>query len=164
MKYFAYGSNMSIARLRERTPSAAPLGSYALKEHDLRFHKSSEDGSGKCDAFYTGDRSDVIYGVLFEIFADEKPALDRAEGLGHGYDQKNVTVLAVDGSSHESLTYIATKIDGGIRPYSWYVNNVLVGARETLLPENYIKTRISSVESIQDTNRERDAEQRAIYC
>ena len=154
---------MSIARLRGRTPSAAPLGSYALKEHDLRFHKSSEDGSGKCDAFYTGDRCDVVYGVLFEIYAGEKPALDTAEGLGHGYDQKNVTVLAVDGSSVESLTYIATKTDVNLKPYSWYLNHVLVGAHEILLPENYIETRISSVESIQDTNKERDAEQRAIH-
>ena len=163
MKYFAYGSNMSITRLRERVPSAVALGCHTLKEHDLRFHKLSKDGSGKCDAFPTGDSGDVVFGALFEISPSEKPALDKAEGFGHGYDQKNVTVLAVDGSSLESLTYIATKTDESLKPYSWYVNHVLVGARETSLPENYIQSKISSVESIQDTNKDRDAEQRAMH-
>ena len=40
MKYFAYGSNMSFARLQARVPSARSLGCYALRQHDLRFHKS----------------------------------------------------------------------------------------------------------------------------
>ncbi len=80
MKYFAYGSNMSIARLRERVPSAVSFGCHALKEHDLRFHKSSKDGSGKCNAFFTGNDDDTILGVLFEIKSSEMSALDRAEG------------------------------------------------------------------------------------
>lgn len=154
---------MSIARLRERVPSAVALGCYTLKEHDLRFHKSGSDGSAKCDAFHTGDRDDVVFGALFEIKASEKPALDKAEGLGYGYDQKDVTVLTVNGSSLESLTYIATKTDESLKPYSWYVNHVLVGAHETSIPENYIQSKISSVESIQDTNKERDAKQRAMH-
>ena len=163
MKYFAYGSNMSITRLRVRAPSAVALGCYALKGHDLRFHKSSVDGSAKCDAFYTGDVGDVVFGALFELNVGDKPALDKAEGLGHGYDQKYVTILSADGSSLESLTYIATKTDVSLKPYSWYVNHVFVGARETLLPGKYIESKISSVESIQDTNKERDVEQRAIH-
>ncbi|TNF88372.1 MAG: gamma-glutamylcyclotransferase, partial [Gammaproteobacteria bacterium] len=37
--YFAYGSNMSPARLQARVPSARPLGVYRLKGHRLSFHK-----------------------------------------------------------------------------------------------------------------------------
>jgi hypothetical protein len=50
-EYFAYGSNMETARLRERMPSAKPLGVAKLSGHELRFHKRSKDGSGKCNAF-----------------------------------------------------------------------------------------------------------------
>ena len=98
MHYFAYGSNMSTSRLRERVPSAEALGCFALGGHDLRFHKPSKDGSGKCDAYLTKNAVNIIYGVLFKIDPKEKPALDKAEGLGYGYNQKEITVTASDGS------------------------------------------------------------------
>lgn len=163
MHYFAYGSNMSLSRLRERVPSAEPIGCFTLNEHDLRFHKSGKDGSGKCDAYFTSETGDVIYGVLFEIDSSDKPALDKAEGLGYGYDEKEVTVSANDGSSIKATTYVATNIDVSLKPYSWYVNHVLVGAREASLPSDYIEAKIASVETVEDSDKERDAKQRAIH-
>jgi gamma-glutamylcyclotransferase len=164
VKYFAYGSNMSISRLRERAPSALALGRHALKEHDLRFHKSSKDGSGKCDAFYTGDHVDIVFGALFDISPGEKSALDKAEGLGYGYEEKSVAVLASDGSSREATTYFATEIDEYLKPYTWYLNHVLVGAGETSLPDDYVQWKISAIGSIQDADRKRDARERAVHC
>lgn len=163
MKYFAYGSNLSIARLRERVPNAVSLGCYSLMAHDLRFHKSGKDGSAKCDAFFTGDGDDIIFGVLFEINVSEKPVLDRAEGLGYGYDEKEVTVVAADGSTLEATTYIATNIDEELKPFNWYVNHVLVGAYGSFLPDDYIQRKIAAVESIEDGDKERDAKERAVH-
>ncbi|HEJ9692918.1 gamma-glutamylcyclotransferase [Proteus mirabilis] len=163
MYYFAYGSNMSTSRLQERVPSAEALGCFVLVGHDLRFHKSSKDGSGKCDAYLTQNTDDIIYGVLFKIDPKEKPALDKAEGLGYGYNQKEITVTASDGSLVTATTYVATKIDDNLKPYSWYVNHVLVGARDALLPEQYIQEKIASIEAIEDSNKERDMKQRAIH-
>jgi hypothetical protein len=60
-----------------------------LPKHRLRFHKVSNDGSGKCDAQATEDSNDYVIGVLFES-DNEKPALDRKEGLGIGYNEKEV--------------------------------------------------------------------------
>ena len=40
MKYFAYGSNMSIVRLKQRVPSAQKVGIVTLKNHQLRFSRS----------------------------------------------------------------------------------------------------------------------------
>jgi len=162
MKYFAYGSNMSIARLKARVPSAMPLGCYSIKERDLRFHKSSKDGSGKCDAFFTGNGEDVIFGALFEMNPSEKAILDRAEGLGFGYDEKEITVISEEGIRFKAITYFATDIKPNLKPYSWYLNHVFIGATETSLPNDYIQTKIT-VESIEDNDKERDAEQRAIH-
>ncbi len=64
MKYFAYGSNMSISRLRERVPSAVRLGIFFLEGHRLCFHKASEDGSAKCDAYQTNNPNDEVIGAL----------------------------------------------------------------------------------------------------
>lgn len=154
---------MSLSRLRERVPSAETLGCSMLRNHDLRFHKSSKDGSGKCDAFFTSDSETVMYGVLFEINPAEKSTLDKAEGLGYGYEEKEVTVSARDGTSVTATTYIATKIDENLKPYSWYVYHVLVGAKEASLPQDYIDEKINSVEAVEDSNKEREAKQRAIH-
>ncbi|WIO73520.1 gamma-glutamylcyclotransferase [Porticoccaceae bacterium LTM1] len=154
---------MSLARLRERTPSAVPLGCHRLYEHDLRFHKLSEDGSVKCDAYFTSNSVDVIYGSLFMIDPAEKPVLDQVEGLGYGYDEKVVTVIAQDDTLIKATIYVATKIDETLKPYSWYMNHVLIGARETSLPAEYIELKMISVEVVEDSDRERDARQRSIH-
>ena len=67
MKYLAYGSNMSLNRLRSRTPSARRLGVFELRRHKLKFHKVGQDGSAKCNAFFTGIDTDIVEGVGFEI-------------------------------------------------------------------------------------------------
>ena len=162
MRYFAYGSNMSLSCLRARVPSAQRIGSFTLIEHDLRFHKISKDGSGKCDAFYTGNPDNYVQGVLWEIDPGEKGALDRAEGLGYGYDEKNVKVLNGSGEGLDATTYYAIKIDNALKPYCWYKNHVLVGAQESSLPESYIQE-IEAVECVEDPDEQRDAEQRAIH-
>ncbi|MDH5171678.1 MAG: gamma-glutamylcyclotransferase [Gammaproteobacteria bacterium] len=162
MRYFAYGSNMSIARLRGRAPSARRLGTCALHGHQLRFHKRSHDGSGKCDAYQCADAGNVIFGALFEISETDKPALDRAEGLGSGYAQKSVELVYDHGAVTDATTYYATSMDSQLKPYCWYLRHVLVGARESSLPEDYI-ARIEAVGCIADPDLERDARERAIH-
>ncbi|MFB2707091.1 hypothetical protein [Marinobacter shengliensis] len=66
---------------------------FTLVEHALRFHKwSRKDKSAKCDALFTGNSEDVVIGALFEIPSSEKGPLDRAEGLGFGYEEKREPV------------------------------------------------------------------------
>ena len=162
MKYFAYGSNMSVLRLQERVPSALRVGIFLLNEHRLCFHKASNDGSAKCDAQQTNNINDVVIGALFEIDKNEKKYLDSAEGLGYGYDEKIVKVLNYSGEAFEALTYYAIKTDPTLKPYSWYLNHVITGANEINMPAHYLDT-IQSIECIEDPDQIRDAKQRAMY-
>ena len=163
MKYFAYGSNMSTSRVQERVPSAKRIGLYFLERHDLRFHKiSDKDGSGKCDAYFTDKADDIVIGTLFEIISDEKTNLDKAEGLGVGYNEKEVVLKSQEGDEVKAVTYYATKIDKSLKPYSWYLNHVLVGAKESELPIDYIE-KIQEMESTQDKDTNRDGRERAIH-
>jgi len=162
MKYFAYGSNMSLARLKQSTPSAKRCGSFKLLAHSLRFHKVGQDKSGKCDAFYTANQSDYVLGALFEIDEIDKRHLDKAEGLGFGYDEKQVTLLGENCQIVEATLYIATNINTKIKPYSWYKNHVLIGATESNLAKEYID-KIKSVKSFEDLDINRNALQRAIH-
>ncbi|MGB2739897.1 MAG: gamma-glutamylcyclotransferase family protein [Cognaticolwellia sp.] len=162
MKYFAYGSNMSLVRLQGRVPSAELVGVFSLKSHQLKFHKSSKDGSGKCDTFETDNEHDTVIGALFEIDPNEKNVLDKAEGLNNGYKEKTVSVYSDAGGKFDAVTYYATKIDSSLKPYSWYLNHVIIGAKEVKVPNEYL-TILESTESVEDLNKERDSKQRAMY-
>lgn len=163
MKYFAYGSNMSLPRLNARVPSAELMGVFTLVEHTLRFHKvSKKDGSGKCDALFTGNPDDYVIGALFEISNDEKSLLDKAEGRGYGYEEKWITVSDTQGNIHEAFTYYATNTDPSLLPYSWYLHHVVSGAKVLGVPCAYLDALLAT-NSREDPNRERDASERAMY-
>lgn len=153
---------MSIFRLRERVPSAKMLEIVTLKNHQLRFNMSGDDNSGKCDSFQTNNSEDSVIGVLFEINKNEKHVLDRAESLGYGYDEKLVWVQNNSGEVFEALIYYAIKLDASLKPYSWYLNHVIIGAQQTKIPDDYLAI-IESVECIEDPDKNRDAKQRAMY-
>ncbi|MBW9268288.1 MAG: gamma-glutamylcyclotransferase [Candidatus Thiodiazotropha sp. (ex. Lucinisca nassula)] len=162
MLYFAYGSNMSSRRLRERVPSAQLRFTATLEAHQLCFHKRSRDGSAKCDALETHNPQHRVIGVVFEIAQTEKTKLDWHEGLGNGYEEKQVTLLTGSADSLTAFTYYATHIDSLSKPYSWYKHHVLRGAREHQLPATYLD-RIERIEAIIDPNSERHALEMAIY-
>ncbi|MDH3974282.1 MAG: gamma-glutamylcyclotransferase [Deltaproteobacteria bacterium] len=162
MLYFAYGSNLSIARISKRVPSAEPVARGYLTAHVLCFHKAGRDGSGKCDAFYTGNNRDCVLGSLYRIDADHKVHLDRAEGLGMGYNEKSVSIYAESGQKMEAFTYYATHIDDKVSPYHWYKGHVLIGAREHDFPEEYIEMFLS-VDSIDDPDAEREERELSIH-
>ena len=87
--YFAYGSNMARERMKARVPSAQFLFVASLPGYTLKFHKPGKiDGTGKCDAAFTGKSNDRVLGALYSIRTSQLPELDRIEGLGHGYARK----------------------------------------------------------------------------
>ena len=160
--YFAYGSNMYTARLRYRVPSCRFHSTVQLLKHRLCFHKRSSDGSGKCNAFATAASKDSVFGVVYEISPAEKPALDRAEGLGSGYHDEYLRVQTPDGQDVQVQTYIADRdaIDDRLKPYSWYKDFVVKGAQEHGLPLEYIHSYIEPVLAVTDPDRKRDQSRR----
>ena len=99
---------------------------------------------------------------MFHISQEEKPELDRKEGLGYGYEQKNVLIKLDKGSVIEAFTYYATNIDPTLKPLDWYKEHVLRGARENKLPVEYIRV-IETIESVEETNLERRDRELSIY-
>ena len=161
--YFAYGSNMSLKRLRERVPSAKPIARGILRCHRLEFHKKSKDKSGKCDIVLSS-AVDVVWGRVYEIDDKQKKCLDRAEGLSYGYCEKHVTVELDCGTAVRAVTYYADpkKTNPCLKPYTWYVRHVLIGAKEAHLPPDYIKC-LEAVDTKEDCNKFREAIELVIY-
>lgn len=161
-KYFAYGSNMLTRRLtaKSRAPSAKVVGTGYIEGRRLTFDKLSRDGSGKCDAEATGNATDRVYGVIFDIAVSDKAALGKAEGLNKGYAEETVKVITSSGVI-ELMTYIATKKERTLRPYHWYKALTLAGAVEHGLPKDYVEW-VRTVASIEDHDAKRRAENEAL--
>jgi len=154
MRNFAYGSNMCKGRLAERVADAEFVGLAHLTAFDLRFHKRSVDGSGKCDAYFTGDPDDIIWGAIVDIPDSRRGELDAAEGLGRGYEERHVTVIDRKQQPHNVMMYVATisHIDPALAPYCWYLSLVLEGAQSQGLPDTYL-ARISATPCKSDTGQ-----------
>lgn len=151
---FAYGSNMPAMRLRERCPSARALGMAELSGHELHWHKvSKKDGSGKCDIVASEGSGASVFGVLYEIAADDKHSLDQAEGLNKGYEEIEIEVIS-EGVPVRAKAYRATNIDPALRPYTWYRAFVIAGAKEHGLPAAYIAA-LECVPADEDADRSR---------
>ncbi len=165
MKYFAYGSNMCTGRLRKRVPSCGKVSVARLSKHVLLFHKESEDGSVKADAYFTGDTADEVWGVVFDINNDEKSELDKAEGLNQGYLEKEVEAVDEQNVPHNVWLYYAEEsyIDETMSPYSWYKRFVVEGARQHRLPETYVSA-LERIESHEDSDESRDKQNKDIQC
>lgn len=140
MKIFTYGSNMHTARLRARVASAVPVALAVIARRRFAFHKRGLDGSGKADAFFTGDADDRVWGMLFEIAEADKPVLDQFESVGVGYDDLTAQVEIADGTRTEAVIYVARAemIDPALQPFDWYRKFVLHGGREHGLPADYL--------------------------
>jgi gamma-glutamylcyclotransferase len=148
MKYFAYGSNMLEQWIRspDRVPTAQFAGLGFVRGRRLRFHKKSQDGSGKCDIPESGNETDIVYGVLYEIPDTDICRLDRAEGAEHGYNRSELMVSVEGQTCVLATVYLAdaSHIDALLQPYEWYRELVFAGAEQHNLPEEY-KQAISSV-------------------
>lgn len=154
--YFAYGSNMLTPRLRERTPSARVVGIATLAGHELRWHKVSKDGSAKCDIVRSAAPQSCVHGVVFEIAAADKAALDLAEGIGRGYRDCELEVHTARGKM-VAWTYRATNIDPLAKPYTWYKALVVAGAKEHGLPPAHVAA-LEAVVTKEDPKPERAAQ------
>jgi gamma-glutamylcyclotransferase (GGCT)/AIG2-like uncharacterized protein YtfP len=82
-----------------------------------------------CDVVASNAPGAAVHGVVYTIDQAEKATLDRAEGLGNGYAERQVTV-EVGGERFVATMHYATHRDPALKPYSWYRAHVLTGAYE----------------------------------
>lgn len=94
--YAAYGSNLSLAQIGRRCPTAVEYGTGVLRDAKLAF------------AYYLGVVEAVGSSVpvaVFKVCAADVAALDRCEGLGRSYERFLVTI-EVKGEAVRCFTYV----------------------------------------------------------
>ena len=133
--YFAYGSNMSSARLAARVSDAEALGPAHVSDWQLTFNKPGRDGTGKANLVQAaGART---WGVAWTLPEAAWPLLD---GFEPDYERAVFRLLRGDGRELRAHVYLyACPADApSIPPSGEYVDHLVAGATEHGLPENYI--------------------------
>lgn len=163
MLIFAYGSNMNLNRLTKRVPSAVKVCNAFLRGYKLVCNKISKDGSAKANIMKTDNLAELVWGVLFTIDDKEKPLLDKAEGLGKGYNEDKLTFFDDAGNTYTAQVYIAdsNSIDNTLLPYDWYKEFIISGAIQNKLPAEYI-SQMQSISSVRDHDEGRRKENYSI--
>ena len=147
---------MNLNRLTKRVPSAVKVCNAFLPGYKLVCNKISKDGSAKANIMKTDNLAELVWGVLFTIDDKEKPLLDKAEGLGKGYNEDKLTFFDDAGNTYTAQVYIAdsNSIDNTLLPYDWYKEFIISGAIQNKLPAEYI-LQLQSITCIRDHDEER---------
>jgi hypothetical protein len=83
---------------------------------------------------------ELVWGVLFNIDYNEKSLLDKAEGLGLGYNENTLIFLDQLSNSYSARVYIAdsNSINNHLLPFDWYKELIVTGGIQNKLPADYI--------------------------
>lgn len=136
--YFAYGSNMNPARVRERGLTVEYEQGAMLRGYRLVFDKHSAAHAGEGHANIVWDPGATVEGVLYRLAgANDIERMDRFERAPVNYSRDFVEVMTGEGSQ-AAWTYFANPAvrRPGLRPSAGYLAHLLAG--EAYLSPAYV--------------------------
>ena len=135
IKYFAYGSNMSIFRLHERGINPSTRQKGILKDWCLKFNKKASAGDWSF-ANIEPMEGNIVEGIVFEIKESDLNLLDKFEGAPKHYRREFIKI-ETENSIIECITYIAQSehIVEGLSPKKEYLDFLIKGSG--LLSDSY---------------------------
>ena len=135
--YFAYASNMNRAQIRSRIGEIAEEKTGTLENYEIVFNKKARGGVAMANIRPAAGKS--VRGVLFKTTEFALKTLDRFEGAPEHYRRIEVTVTDNQGGHVHAQTYIATKVEKGLRPAPHYIQAILQAAAEYQFPAEYVE-------------------------
>ena len=130
--YFAYGSNMSSARLRARVGDVGVQGRAVLAAHEHQFSKRGSDGTGKGHVAPHAWRS--VHGVVYALADEQLVRLAEFEG---GYVAANLPVAMPAGPIVTATTFVALRPGDAAPPSTSYLDHYRLGFLEHAIPRDY---------------------------
>ena len=129
--YFAYGSNMSVAQMATRCPSAACRGNASLAGHDFLIN---------CRGFGTivPDAQSTVHGLLWTLTDPDIASLDEYEGIAVGHYRKEHFAVSFSGQTVLAMLYVATDPSPGI-PEPAYIELIVAAATTRGFSTDYVR-------------------------
>jgi cation transport regulator ChaC len=136
--YFAYGSNMSGAILRERR-GLAPLECRLATLPDYQLVFTLPVGPGERGVANVEPAPGAsTCGVLYLLSDADCERLDGTEGVPRVYERHAVEVVTADGGRLPAFTYRSGFRTDGRKPSARYLGLLLDGCREHCLPAEWV--------------------------
>jgi gamma-glutamylcyclotransferase len=135
--YFAYGSNLQRARLRERIGGWTKEQTAILKGYKLKFAKGyigHESGRANIEPNLASE----VKGAIYLITEDQFRKLDGREGARIGVYRRAPVSVESEGKQVSATTYEMKEEICALKPSTDYLNLVLDGLREHGYDENVI--------------------------
>ncbi len=140
--YFAYGSNMNVARLLDGRLAQKGVGMGAriggrLDGWELAFNKVGRAVKGFGAGNILPATGKTVHGTLNELPDAGFDVLDVWEGVAGGhYERRTLPIVRADtGETVEAIAYVALLVGDGLRPTREYLGHLLAG--QDLLPAEY---------------------------
>lgn len=129
--YFAYGSNLCTARLRELAPSARVRGTAHAPDFALRLDKRGVDGTAKANLHPAP--GGVVWGAVYALDPADWARLDAGER-----DYARIEIEIVQGDQRGiAQTYRSEHLIEDAVAAAWYKRLIVEGARAHALPEEW---------------------------
>jgi gamma-glutamylcyclotransferase (GGCT)/AIG2-like uncharacterized protein YtfP len=127
MRYFAYGTNMDAAGMRQRCPGATLIGTERLAGYRFVIARAGYAG-------LVPDPASDVLGVLWSLTPDDVLGLDAYEGIAEGLYRKATMTVA----GGPALVYVPADYSRGT-PKPGYLATVIAAARSHGLPDDYVR-------------------------
>lgn len=126
--------------MRKRCPSARKIGvAYALAYRLVFNRKGSYRDGGVASISPTGNSTDRVYGIVWELTAKDIQILDEIEDP-EAYNRIPISVVGLNGIDLTCHTYVAIPQAEHITADREYLNILLAAAHKESLPPEYIET------------------------
>ncbi len=103
---WAYGSNLDVAQMRARCPSARLLEPAVLRHARLVFRGRSTRWGGGGVASVVWDPASAVYGALYRLELADLARLDAFEGAPLVYERVRVSLCDVYGRRRRAQAYV----------------------------------------------------------
>ncbi|KAF5289261.1 hypothetical protein FQA39_LY15191 [Lamprigera yunnana] len=144
--YFGYGSNLLKERIH-RSTNTTREGIGKLKNYRLDFDLYSKRWSGYVATIVNDNDSDGVWGALWKVNIDDLEKLDAQEGSN--YTRIKINVERPDGQivdcytyklvNNPAIYYPLDQLPENRQPSKAYLDVILKGAIESMLPDQYIE-------------------------
>lgn len=120
--YIAYGSNLNLAQMAARCPSASIYAKGVLNNWKLVYRGSKTNSH----ATIIRKRDSTVPVLVWEIEPNDECCLDIYEGYPHYYFKKTIMV-DIEGKKKKAMVYIMNDKQLPGRPSQHYVKTILQG-------------------------------------
>ncbi len=120
--YIAYGSNLNLAQMASRCPSAKVYAKGILNNWKLVYRGSKTNAH----ATIMRKQKSIIPVLIWEIEKSDEIRLDIYEGYPHYYFKKNIMVY-VEGKRRKAMVYIMNENQNPGIPSEHYINTIRQG-------------------------------------